>query len=246
MLDLGQFRLAEIELAEVEIGRSRSRSITWTHYRWGVRSDRIMAYTDSDRAANREDRRSVSGGMLSGQKSRERCRFRRGKVSYTLLYQLEWRLSVSKVDSDCVSIACDNQGVVDHTARQGLGLAKHVHTRHRWLQAARDEGLMDVVKISKERNPADLLTKPLPFSRIEELCRLVGVEYDDCTLAQSSEFTEPLKPCITKSPTASRRILILLPPRTVSNALGAARILRGNCPSRKSSAGHRYCCGCAV
>ena len=22
--------------------------ITWTHYRWGVRSDRIMAYTDSD------------------------------------------------------------------------------------------------------------------------------------------------------------------------------------------------------
>ena len=29
---------------------------------------------------------------------------------------------------------------LDHTARQGLGLAKHVHTRHLWLQAARDEG----------------------------------------------------------------------------------------------------------
>ena len=40
------------------------RPITWTHYRWSVRSDRIMAYTDSDWAANREDRRSVSGGML--------------------------------------------------------------------------------------------------------------------------------------------------------------------------------------
>ena len=38
------------------------RPITWTHYRWEVRSDRIMAYTDSDWAANREDRRSVSGG----------------------------------------------------------------------------------------------------------------------------------------------------------------------------------------
>ena len=39
------------------------RPITWTHCRWRVRSD-IMAYTDSDWAANREDRRSVSGGML--------------------------------------------------------------------------------------------------------------------------------------------------------------------------------------
>ena len=40
------------------------RPITWTHCRWGVRSDHIMAYTDSDWAANREDRRSVSVGML--------------------------------------------------------------------------------------------------------------------------------------------------------------------------------------
>ena len=56
-----------------------------------------------------------------------------------------------------------------------------VHTKHLWLQAARDEGGLDVVKIPTERNPADLLTKPLPFSRIEELCRLVGVEYDNGT-----------------------------------------------------------------
>ena len=39
------------------------RPITWTHFRLEVRSDHIMAYTDSDWAANREDRRSVSGGM---------------------------------------------------------------------------------------------------------------------------------------------------------------------------------------
>ena len=32
------------------------------------------------------------------------------------------------------SIACDSQGVVDHTARQGCGLSKHVHARHLWLQ----------------------------------------------------------------------------------------------------------------
>ena len=53
------------------------RPITWTHYIWCVRSDHIMSYTDSDWAASREDRRSVSGGMLV-KEGRRRCRFRRG------------------------------------------------------------------------------------------------------------------------------------------------------------------------
>ena len=75
-----------------------------------------------------------------------------------------------------VIVACDNQWVVDHTARQGLGLAKNVHTGHLSLQAARDEGRSDVVKIPTELNPADLFTKPLPFD--QEECKLVGVEYD--------------------------------------------------------------------
>ena len=48
------------------VGRSLiGRPISWTHNRWEVRSVRsCMAYTDSEWAANREDRRSVSGGML--------------------------------------------------------------------------------------------------------------------------------------------------------------------------------------
>ena len=40
------------------------RPITWTHYRLKVRYDHIMAYTESDWAANREERRSMCGGML--------------------------------------------------------------------------------------------------------------------------------------------------------------------------------------
>ena len=108
-------------------------------------------------------------------------------MNYTLLqYLLEWRLSVQSGLRDFgnntrVTIACDNQGVVHHTARQGLGFARHVHKRHLWLQAAKDEGRLDVVKIPTEPNPADLFTKSLPFSRIEELCTLVGVEYNHGT-----------------------------------------------------------------
>ena len=57
-------------------------------------------------------------------------------------------------------------------------LLKHVHTRHLGLHTARDEGRLDVLKILAERNLADLLTKPLPFNRIRELCKFVGVEHD--------------------------------------------------------------------
>ena len=154
-----------------------------------------MAYTDSDLAANREDRRSVSGGMLVHNGGLLRFWSRRQKAVSLSSWESELYAAVpTGVESlglqsglrdfgnnTRVTIACDNQGVVHHTARQGLGLAKHVHTRHLWLQAARDEGRLDVVKIPTERNRADLLTKPLPFSRIEELCRLVGVEYDHGT-----------------------------------------------------------------
>ena len=171
------------------------RPIKWTNYRWGVRSDRIMAYTDSDWAANREDRRSVSGGVLVHDGGLLRLWSRRQKAVSLSSWESELYAAVSTGvealghqsglrdfgNNARVTIACDNQGVVDHTARQGLRLVKHVHPRHLWLQAARDEGWLDVVKIPTQRNPDDLLTKPLPFSRIEELCRLVGVEYDHGT-----------------------------------------------------------------
>ena len=79
--------------------------------------------------------------------------------------------------------------MVDHTTRQGLALAKHVHTRHHRLPAARDSSQLDVVNIRTQRNPDDLLTKPLPFNRIQELCKLVGVEYEqDSMTRKAPEF----------------------------------------------------------
>ena len=151
-----------------------------------------MAYVDSDWAANREDRRSVSGGMLVHTGGLLRFWSRRQKAVSLSSWESELYAAVSTGveplglqsglrdfgNNTRVTIACDNQGVVDHTARQGLGLAKHVHTRHLSLQAARDEGQLDVVKIPTGRNPADLLTKPLLLDRIQELCNLVGVEHD--------------------------------------------------------------------
>ena len=120
-----------------------------------------MAYTDNDWAENREDERSMSGGMLVH--SGELLRFwsRRQKVVSLSSWESKLFAAVSigvealELQSGLrdfgnnahPTVACDNQWVVNHTARQGLGFSKHVHTRHLWLQAARDEGRLHVVKI---------------------------------------------------------------------------------------------------
>ena len=58
----------------------------------------------------------------------------------------------------------------------------------------RDEGQLVVVKIRTERNPADLLTKPLPFNRTRKLCELAGAEYDQDSMAREpSEFNGCLR-----------------------------------------------------
>ena len=171
--------------------------------RWRLRSDRIMAYTDSDWEANREDRRSVSGGMLVHSGRLLRFWSRRQKAVSLSSWESELYAAVSLSRSSRTSKwaqrhreqhACDNcmrqpRGAGPHTACQGLELAKHVHSRHLRLHAARDEGWLDVVKIRMQRNPVDLLTKLLPLNRIPELCKLVGVEYD-----QDSKTLEVLWP----------------------------------------------------
>ena len=111
-----------------------------------------MAYTDSDWAANREDLRSMSGGILVHNGGLLRFWSRRQKAVSLSSWESELCAAVSTwgealgLQSGCrdldnitrLTIACDNQGMVDHTARQGLGLTKHVHTRH--LVLASGEG----------------------------------------------------------------------------------------------------------
>ena len=64
------------------------------------------------------------------------------------------------------TLMSDNQGVVDHTARQGLGVAKHIQFRRLWLKTARASGQLDVREVHTYRNEADVLTKALAdFSR---------------------------------------------------------------------------------
>ena len=52
---------------------------------------------------------------------------------------------------------------------------RHLDIKELWLQAEVREGRMTITHISGEGNPADLLTKNLPFKRLEQLTALVGL-----------------------------------------------------------------------
>ena len=158
------------------------RPIIWTHYRWEVRSDSIMAYTDSDWAANREDRRSVSGGLLVHNGGLLRFWSRRQKAVSLSSWESELFAAVS-TGVEALGLPSGLRGFGNNTRVTIAWTTPHVResgwrsTCTRDISACKQRG-MKVVKIPTERSPADLLTKPLPFSRIEELCRLVGVKYD--------------------------------------------------------------------
>ena len=61
--------------------------------------------------------------------------------------------------------------------RRGLGKAKHVDMQNLWIQEASKSGRFVTKKVGTSVNPADLMTKPLPKPKIEQLMSLMGYEF---------------------------------------------------------------------
>ena len=61
--------------------------------------------------------------------------------------------------------------------RRGLGKAKHVDMQNLWIQEASMSGRFTTKKVDTSVNPADLMTKPIPRARIEQLTSLMGYEF---------------------------------------------------------------------
>ena len=66
--------------------------------------------------------------------------------------------------------------------RRGLGKAKHLDMQNLWTQEASKSGTFVTKKVGTSVNPADLMTKPLPKPKIEQLMSeqlmsLMGYEF---------------------------------------------------------------------
>ena len=62
-------------------------------------------------------------------------------------------------------------------SRRGLGNAKHVDMQNLWIQEASKSGRFVTKKVGTNVNPADLMTKRLPRSKVEQLMSLLGYEF---------------------------------------------------------------------
>ena len=61
--------------------------------------------------------------------------------------------------------------------RRGLGKAKHVDMQNLWVQEASMSGRSVTKKVGTNVNQADLMTKPLPKPKVEQLMNLMGYEF---------------------------------------------------------------------
>ena len=104
---------------------------------------------------------------------------------------------------------------------QGTGKAKHVDMQNLWKQEASKSVRFATKKVDTSVNPADLMTKPIPKARVEQLMSLMGCEF-------VSAMTSSLKGQVTMTLTSGGNSLttaIVHQCGVVSGTLATRRIL---------------------
>lgn len=68
----------------------------------------------------------------------------------------------------------DAQATKGVSHRSGLGKARDIETAELWIQDALARQEFDLVKVGGERNPADILAKPVPQEMLERHLASLG------------------------------------------------------------------------
>ena len=76
-----------------------------------------------------------------------------------------------------LNILSDISAARGHVGRPGLGTMRHIQTRYLWVQERIREGYFGVVCIKGNKNPADLLTKPLTGTERDRHLERTGFQY---------------------------------------------------------------------
>ena len=172
------------------IGRylaGKPRAKCW--FRW-QQSGELEAYSDTDWGGDKAPRRSVSAGVIM-----------RGEHCLKVRTKKQQVVSLSSAESElCAAVKTTSEGLgiqsvakdlgiscglnlhLDASAtmclvnRRGLGKAKDVDMQNLWILEASKSGWFITKKVGTNVNPADLMTKPLPRPKIEQLMSLMGYE----------------------------------------------------------------------
>ncbi|MDA8583877.1 Ty1/Copia family ribonuclease HI [bacterium] len=161
-------------------------------FRWRGSCDRITAYSDSDWAGDRRDRRSTSGGTIM---MGAHCIKHWSKIQGTIalstaeaeiiagvraateaigLKALAADLGIHLQDID---VRLDATAALAIIQREGLSSTRHIDVKWFWIQEAVRSKKIRVSKVHTDENPADAMTKRLKVETLVYLLRKVGFRF---------------------------------------------------------------------
>ena len=151
----------------------------------------MASFSDADWGSDKATRRSVPAGVLMRGGHCPKVWTKEQQVVslssaeselYAAVKAASEGLGIQSVAKD-LGISCGLNLHLDATAttclvnRTGLGEAKHVDMQNLWIQEASKSGRFITKKVGTNVNPADLMTKPLPRPKMEQLVSLTGYEF---------------------------------------------------------------------
>ena len=148
--------------------------------------DHILVSVDSDHAADRLTRKSVSGMVIrmgrhvikGGSSIQSALGLNVGEAEfYALVHGGAYGLGMQSFMRDLmveldVVVESDSTSAKSFASRKGLGKQRHVQTRYLWIQDRIRKNHLKVQKVPGKHNVSDILTKSVPAA---ELDRHMGV-----------------------------------------------------------------------
>ena len=168
------------------VGKPRAKC--W--FLWQQSGD-LEAYSDADWGGDRATRRSVSVGVIMrGSRCLKVWTKKQQVVAlssaeselYAAVKKASEGLGIQSVARDLrmscrLNLHLDAWATMCLVNRRGLGKAKLVDMQNPWIPEASKSGRFATKKVDTSVIPADLMTKPIPKARIEQLLSLVGYEF---------------------------------------------------------------------
>ena len=161
---------------------------TVTEYPWQGQEGEVEAYTDSDWAGCRQTGRSTSGGAITIGDHFIKA-WASTQASVTLSSAEAELVAMTKATAEVMGILnmvrdlgekkhgivyADSSAALAIADRKGSGKLRHINVRMLWLQEKERRGEVELRKIKGELNPADLMTKYMPGTRVADLMRRIG------------------------------------------------------------------------
>ena len=154
--------------------------------------DELIGYTDADYAGDLDTRKSTSGyafiyqgGAVSWASRRQRCtslsttesEFVAACEAAKEAVWIQRLLSeIKNCEAKTVPIRCDNQISISLIRNpEHHQKTKHIEVKYFFVRDQQKAGRIDVTYIGTEDQLADMLTKPLPRPRLEDLRGRIGV-----------------------------------------------------------------------